>query len=108
SVTRRPKGSIRGSTALSAYATPATVLPGALDELPRRVVSSATVSSQPARWRSRHPNTRRRTDPAIHRGGDDPQAPNWSLEPAGSQSETGPTRTIVGPVFSFPTRKPHV
>src|SRR5438876_496646 len=30
SVTRRPKGSIRGSTALSAYATPATVLPGAL------------------------------------------------------------------------------
>ena len=26
------------------------------------------------------------------RGGIDPQAPNWSLEPAGSQSETGPTQ----------------
>src|SRR6478736_1833558 len=72
--------------------------------LPHSVVVPLTLHHSvwltPCTWTSgwEHRGAHRRTesrDPATIRGGVEPQAMNWSLEPAGSQSETGPTHELA-------------
>src|SRR6476659_3991122 len=87
--------------------------------LPHSVVVPLTLHHSvwltPCTWTSgwEHRGAHRRTesrDPATIRGGVEPQAMNWSLEPAGSQSETGPTHELAsswGAGSCFSGRNPH-
>src|SRR5215213_7358439 len=97
SVTRRPKGSMSGSggvCTLRAYATSATFDSAGIDLAPLYVVPLPLLVVGLGAHRGDRTSTRDHSDTSHHlRGGIDPQAPNWSLELAGSQSETGPTPT---------------